>query len=320
MGAFTAVMVVPTGIGAVTGGHAGDATWAARLLGQACDRLIVHPNVVNAADYNEMPANALYVEGSMLDRFLRGEIELQPVRSNHVLVACNTAGPEVMNCAATARLLLGASVEVIELETPLVMKSRIADDVAGGEVSGLDALCRQCAAHDFDALAIHTEVDVDREAAEHYVRTLDGINPWGGVEAIVSRRASEVLGVPVAHAPVETQDLNETVPMPIAPELVSVSMLYSVIKGLHGAPRIARERGHGRDAIDVDAVDVLVTPDCWGPPHEACRRNDVPIVRVTGNTTSQPAPADVPALDVSNYREAAGLVLALRAGLEYCHA
>ena len=52
---FNAVMIVPTGIGAELGGHAGDATPTARLLAGVCDKLITHPNVVNASDINEMP-------------------------------------------------------------------------------------------------------------------------------------------------------------------------------------------------------------------------------------------------------------------------
>ena len=57
--AFNAVFLVPTGIGAEIGGHAGDATPAARVLAEACEKLITHPNVVNASDLNEMPENAL---------------------------------------------------------------------------------------------------------------------------------------------------------------------------------------------------------------------------------------------------------------------
>ena len=41
-------------------------------LASVCDTLITHPNVVNASDLNEMPANGLYVEGSLLSRFLLG--------------------------------------------------------------------------------------------------------------------------------------------------------------------------------------------------------------------------------------------------------
>ena len=46
-GDYTAVMIVPTGIGASIGGYAGDALPAARLLSCVVDRLITHPNVLN---------------------------------------------------------------------------------------------------------------------------------------------------------------------------------------------------------------------------------------------------------------------------------
>ena len=83
------VMIIPTGIGCEIGGHCGDANPAARLLASCCDILIVHPNVVNASDINEMPENCLYVEESILDRFLKGELYLERVLSNKVLIAVN---------------------------------------------------------------------------------------------------------------------------------------------------------------------------------------------------------------------------------------
>ena len=79
------MLVVPTGIDADIGGHAGDAGPAARLLAAASDRLITHPNVVNGADINEMPENTLYVEGSVLTRLMMGTAGLAPVRANRVL-------------------------------------------------------------------------------------------------------------------------------------------------------------------------------------------------------------------------------------------
>ena len=54
---------------------------SAQLLASVCDTLITHPNVVNASDINEMPANSLYVEGGALCRMLMGTAGLQPVRS-----------------------------------------------------------------------------------------------------------------------------------------------------------------------------------------------------------------------------------------------
>ena len=84
-GLFTTVLLVPTGIDADIGGHAGDAGPVARLLAAASDRLITHPNVVNGADINEMSENTLYVEGSVLTRLLMGTAGLAPVRANRVL-------------------------------------------------------------------------------------------------------------------------------------------------------------------------------------------------------------------------------------------
>ena len=52
---FTTALMIPTGIGAEVGGHAGDAGPVAKLLAQVSDRLVLHPNVVNASDINEMP-------------------------------------------------------------------------------------------------------------------------------------------------------------------------------------------------------------------------------------------------------------------------
>ena len=51
-----------------------------------------------------MPANALYVEGSILDRFLEGKVDLQEVSSNRVLVAINPPiKPETINAVNAAR-------------------------------------------------------------------------------------------------------------------------------------------------------------------------------------------------------------------------
>src|SRR5438552_1030906 len=83
---FNAVLLIPTGIGAEIGGHAGDATPIARLLAGNCDNLVLHPNVVNASDINEMPANSVYVEGSVITQLLMGMVGIKKTRSNRVLL------------------------------------------------------------------------------------------------------------------------------------------------------------------------------------------------------------------------------------------
>ena len=127
---FNAVMIVPTGIGAEIGGHAGDATPAARLLAAACDTLITHPNVVNASDINELPENGLYVEGSVLSRFIMGAIGLKKVRANRVLLVIDKHEDErledlCINAASAARGTLGLDCpQVIKLELPIKMKAK----------------------------------------------------------------------------------------------------------------------------------------------------------------------------------------------------
>ena len=127
-GAFNAVLVVPTGIGAEIGGHAGDATPVARLLASVCDTLITHPNVVNASDLNEMPANGLYVEGSLLSRFLMGAIGFRPVRSNRVLIIIDSHPNErfaraTVNAVNAARATYGLNCpRLVVLDPPLPVR------------------------------------------------------------------------------------------------------------------------------------------------------------------------------------------------------
>ena len=77
---YTAVMIVPTGIGAAIGGFAGDALPSARLLSSCVDTLITHPNVLNGAMMYWPMSNALYVEGYALDEFANGNIALLPTQ------------------------------------------------------------------------------------------------------------------------------------------------------------------------------------------------------------------------------------------------
>ena len=81
---YTAVMIVPTGIGASIGGYAGDALPAARLLASVADTVITHPNVLNGAMLYWPVPNILYVEGYALDEFAAGCLALLRVRSNKV--------------------------------------------------------------------------------------------------------------------------------------------------------------------------------------------------------------------------------------------
>ena len=310
------VFIVPTGVGAEIGGHAGDANPAAKLLASVSDLLITHPNVVNASDINEMTENTLYVEGSMLDRFLAGEIELERVHYNRILLAVNApVDNKTINAVSAARATIGADITIVELNTPLVMTATMDGKRATGTVEGVDELIEQVRPYLFDALAIASHITVAKAVAFDYLMN-GGVNPWGGVEALLSKTVSAALDKPVAHAPFgdTLTDFDEVVDPRMAAELVSRCYLHSVLKGLHRAPRIGR-------GLSVHDINCLVTAEgLCGPPHNHCMTNRMPIIIVEENRTCfedsgcYGYPHGIP---VANYLEAAGVVAAMRAGIDW---
>lgn len=87
------VFIVPTGIGASVGGYAGDAAgWARRF--SKVSKLIVNPNVVNAGGFSGINDNMLYVEGYILDEFMKGCFNLEQSFGNKIGVVFDRAIPQ----------------------------------------------------------------------------------------------------------------------------------------------------------------------------------------------------------------------------------
>lgn len=112
---YTAVLVVPTGIGAAIGGYAGDALPVARAFASVAERVVTHPNVMNGAMlYWPHPA-LQYTEGYALDEFAAGRWGLRPVASQRVGLLLDAGiEPELrlrhMQAADAARATLGVHV------------------------------------------------------------------------------------------------------------------------------------------------------------------------------------------------------------------
>lgn len=329
------IFIIPTGIGCAIGGHAGDAVCAVNLIASLCDNLVVNPNAVNASDINEMASNCLYVEGSNIDRFLADETLLQKSRRNKILLVVNKpVSPHTVNSANAAMVSLGVDIEIVELDEPLVMRAFFEKDgTAGGEVGGVESLGRQVHRYEFDALAVQSPIDVDNEVVEHYL-THGGVNPWGGIEARVSKMiAREIGGRPIAHAPQQREDdffkNYEGVPdLRMSAEMVSVSYIHCVFKGLARAPRSVSKGYTGMDGIfNLGALahlglhlrdfDFLITPWCFGPAHEGALKNGIEIIIVRENSTvAQLALPATPRITiVENYLEAAGVIACRRIGI-----
>ena len=337
--AFNAVLLVPTGIGAEVGGHAGDAGPVARLLAEVCDTLITHPNVVNASDLIELPNNALYVEGSIICRLLMGTAGLQPVRSNRVLVVIDKhESPSfvhaAINSVSAARSSYGLTcTKVVQLDPPVRLVSRYTSSgAAAGRVDQLEGIFRVLDENrgDYDAVAISSVIDVPESYHTDYFESEgEMVNPWGGVEAMLTHAISTFYEIPSAHSPMEpSQKIGDKDPGIVEPRLaaeaVSVTYFNSVLKGLMCSPRIVTSPDAmlHTSTINVSKISCLVIPDgCLGLPTIAAMEQGIPVIAVRENKNVMrndllvlPWATDQLRL-VDNYWEAAGVIAAMKAGI-----
>ncbi len=337
---FNAVFLVPTGIGAEIGGHAGDAAPVVRLLSTICDNLITHPNAVNASDINEIPGNGLYVEGSVICRLIMGTAGLQPVRSNRILSVIEEHNEpsfirDAINSINASRASCGYNcVRIVVLDTPISMKSLYTiSGRAAGRIEKLENLCGKLDEFrgEYDAVSLSSVIQVPFDFHSDYF-TSDGsmVNPWGGVEAILTHTISELYGVPSAHAPMleseAVYDIDLGVVDPrMAAEAVSITFMHCLLKGLHRSPQIIRDRDViVRDSvISAEDVSCLVIPDsCIGLPVLAALEQAIPVIAVKENRNKMKNDLSVlpwnpgQLITVENYWEAAGVMNALKAGVE----
>jgi hypothetical protein len=334
---FTAVLIVPTGIGAEIGGHSGDAGAVARLVAASCDNLITHPNVVNASDINELPENGLYVEGSVITRLLMGTVGLQRVRSNRVLLVVDKHDDRLfyesaINAASAARSAMGINCpKVIIMDDKMSMRSLYSS--SGRAVGRIDDFNRVCELleerrNEYDAVALSSVIRVpERFHKDYYVD--DMINPWGGVEAMLTHTISLMFEVPSAHSPMlesrSILDLELGVVDPRkAAEIISVTFLHSVLKGLHKSPRIVSSSTMSQpNVLTATDVSCLIIPDgCVGLPTLAALEQGIPVIAVRENRNHMENKLEnLPFLPgklfmVDNYLEAIGVISAMKAGVD----
>lgn len=337
---FNAALVIPTGIGAELGGHSGDGGALARLIAGACDKLITHPNVVNAADINELPENGLYVEGSVLSQLLMGTIGLQEVRSNRVLLVLDEHPDRyiqdlTVNAVSAARAALGLDCPaVVTMNERLILRALYAN--SGRAVGRIEYFERLCAvleeyAGQFDALALATLIHVPNSSHADYFRRdkAEMVNPWGGVEAMLTHAVSLAYDLPSAHSPMtptrEVLDLDVGVVDPRkSAEAVSTTYLHCILKGLAKSPRIIRNPPDFSAPGVLTAADVscLIIPDgCIGLPTLAALEQGIPVIAVRENRNCMNnrleelpfAPGIL--FVVENYLEAVGVMTAIKSGV-----
>ena len=334
---FNVVMLVPTGIGAVVGGHAGDAMPAATLLASVCDTLITHPNVLNASDIIQIPVNGLYVEGCLITQLMMGTVGLYRKRNNRLLVLVQEHEEEMLTNAAinsvnAARASYGLNATVAMIDRRFSMKSEYSPSKsAAGRIQGIGHIYDLLDARlgHFDAVAITSVIDLSVELHKNYYQLVDDVaNPWGGVEAMLTHAISLRYGIPSAHAPMlESREMAEAdfgvVDSRLAAEVISTAFLQSVLRGLQKSPAVSLNPYRtDRGLMYSESISCMVIPDgCIGLPTLAALQNDIPVVAVQGNANLMRNDLDLlpwrpmQLYRAENYLEAAGVIASLRAGV-----
>jgi len=335
---FNVVLIIPTGVGCELGGHSGDGGAVARLFASISDNLVTHPNVVNAADINELPENGQYVEGSLLSRLMMGTITLQKVRSNRVLLILDEHEDQMfhelaINSASAARASLGLDCPlIIKMQNSILMRTQFTvSGRAAGRIERLDKLCHLLEEYSdkYDAVALSTLISVPNHYhADYFSNDKEmNVNPWGGVEAMLTHSLSSIYNVPTAHSPMmtsnEIMNLNVGIVDPRkSAEAVSTTYLHCILKGLHRSPRILKGTKSGAGLINVQDLSCLVIPDgCIGLPVLAAIEHGISVIAVKDRHCTMKNPLREFPFETNklyfanNYLEAAGITSCIKAGV-----
>jgi hypothetical protein len=330
---YTALLVVPTGIGAAVGGYAGDALPVARSLSAIVDTLITHPNVLNGAQLFWPLPNVLYVEGYGLDRFAAGAWGLAPVHRNRVgLLLDGAIEPELLGrqvqAAEATRATLGLDLtDYVITDGPVGVTLRRAEsgatwgtvDNPGTLLRGAERLIQAGA----QAIAIVARFpdDEDADALQQY-RQGAGVDALAGAEAVISHLLVRQFGLPCAHAPaLAPLPFDATVSPKSAAEEVGYTFLPCVLAGLSRAPQFVTGSSWAATApITAAQVDVVMVPEtaCGGSAVLSLGGAGTPIIAVAENTTTltvRPESLGLSVLRARSYLEAMGMVAAHKAGV-----
>lgn len=260
----TGAFIIPTGIGASIGGFAGDASMWARRLAKKC-KLIVNPNVVNAACFSGITDNMLYVEGYTLDRFFKGEIGLKESQNNKIGAIFDRAIPQDVlnihiNTINAVKTVYDIDIYGYEITEKDVGVEFYVDDsgISTGNVKDLETL--KAAADKLITAGCNAIAIVclfPDEQGEDYENGI-GVDPVGGVEAIISHYISKEFSVPCAHAPafLNNEISSKIVDQRCSAEFITPTFLPCILIGLSNAPVIT-DKSNG---LNVEQVDFIAVP------------------------------------------------------------
>jgi len=346
---FPTLLIIPSGIGCDVGGYAGDAIPAARLLASASECLITHPNVMNGGSLYWPDPHVHYVEGYSLNLFAAGELFLKPVRQQKVGLLLD-AGLEsdlkkrhlqvADGCVASLGLDIGP---VITTDKDLgVNLKKGCSGSSWGNIEEPDVLLRgaeRLKEAGATAIAVITRFPDDGEdLATKLYRQGNGVDIIAGAEAVISHFLVKHLLIPCAHAPgLAPLALDYDLDPRTSGEEIGYTFLQSVLVGLSRAPDLICKSAINTIEKSVLQFNSLLTNrnlgavivpqgGLGGEAVLSCIERFIPLIIVSNqgvlNVSSTKMRLDCLSgnkdkniLYAENYLEAAGLVTALRHGI-----
>jgi len=319
LGAF----IVPTGVGASIGGYAGDASVYARKFANK-HKIIVNPNVVNAGCFSGITENMLYVEGYSLDSFFKGQINLLPSENNKIGIVYDKAIPQDVlnvhiNTQNAVSTVYGVEICAYEITKQDVgVEFYLTDDgISVGSVKNIAAVedaVQKLIDKGCEAIAIVCLFDEPESENEDYCNGL-GVDPVGGVEAIISHDISSKFKIPCAHSPafIDYQIYPQLVNSKSASEYITPTFLPCILLGLSQAPKITRNSENG---INISNLDYLVMPynSLGAVPVYECLKRGIKIYAVKENSTALDVTksklfSDSDIVEVETYEKVLDLIL-----------
>ncbi len=285
--------IVPTGVGATIGGFAGDASFWAREFAKHC-KLIVNPNVINAGCFSGINKNMLYVEGYTLDEFFKGKVSLIPSKNNKIgIVFDKSISQEVLNIHINTinavKTVYGIDIIGHEITEENVGVDFFVDksNISTGSIKNLKTIldsAKNLVAKGAEAIAIVCRFK-DDNLNENYQDGL-GVDPIGGVEAIISHYISRELKIPAAHSPAfdDFSISTEIVDARASAEYITPTFLPCILLGLEKAPKIC---DFNNKKLNINNLDFLIMPhNCLGsiPVFEALKRK-IKVYAIKENST-----------------------------------
>ena len=285
---------IPTGIGADIGGYAGDFGYIARKFAQKF-HTIINPNAVNGGILSAINYDMSYLEGYLFDEFFKGEISITPKKPYEqnkigVIFDCDIKQDILnvhLNTLSALEIVQGIEITAVEYtKKPVGVELEIQNNISAGKIKNPDTIlnaAQNLIKKGVQAIAIVCNFNEDSQDDNY--SNAQGIDPIGGIEAVISHLITREFKIPCAHAPafydidISTKIENKKV----ASEMISSTYLPCIIQGLSIAPDIKK---YNDGEIKNKDVNCLIVPySATGCPAVlSCVKNNIEVVFVKNKT------------------------------------